>query len=148
MRLIPYRRAEIPTRFWPETTSLFDEVFNSPFCSTASSERWLPPVDVLEKDGDLILRVEVPGISEKDIDLKLEGNVLTLKGGEKAGGKEGQRRLSPYRELLRFLLSRSFTLPDSADREAIKADFKAGVLTITLPQRPEVKPREIPVSAN
>ena len=145
MRLIPYRRIDLPTRVWPDTSSLFDEVFNDPFLSPMTSDKWLPPVDIMEKEGDLILRVEIPGISEKDIDLKLEGNILTLKGEKKLEDKKDKgnyhRLESNYGSF-----TRSFTLPESANREAIKADFKNGILTIKVPQRPEVKPREIPVT--
>jgi len=146
MRLIPYSRTEVPSRIWPNTASLFDEVFNGPFFSGLTAERWLPPVDVLEKGGDLMLRVEIPGIDEKDIDLKLEGNILTLKGKKELADKQDS---GSYHRLESCYgsFTRSFTLPDSADRDAIKADFKNGILTITVPQKPEVKPREIPVTA-
>jgi len=131
---------------WPETFSLFDKVFTGPFFSGATTEKWLPPVDVIEKGGDLILRVEIPGIDEKDIDLKLEGNILTLKGEKKL---EDRKDKDSYHRLESYYgsFTRSFTLPDSVDRDAIKADFKNGILTITVPQRPEVKPREIPVTS-
>jgi HSP20 family protein len=146
MRMIPYRKSEVPARVWPENSSLFDGIFNDPFFSSfKSTQNWLPPVDILEKDGDLILRVEVPGIDEKDIDLKLEGNVLTLKGEKKL---ESERDRGEYHRLESYFgaFSRSFTLPESADRDQIKAEFKNGILTITVPQRPEVRPRDIPVS--
>jgi HSP20 family protein len=147
MRLIPYRRAEAPARFWNETASLFDDFFSDPFFADKSRDSWIPPVDILEKDGNLFLRVEVPGISEKEIDLKLEGNVLTLKG-EKKFENEKDRGNVHRMESYYGSFSRSFTLPDSADRDHIKADFKNGVLTVTVPQKPEVKPREIPVSVS
>jgi len=145
MRLIPYRRTDLPSRIWPETPSLFEEFFSDPFFATRAAEKFMPPVDIVEKDGDLMLRVEVPGIDEKDIDLKLEGNVLTLKGEKKL---ENEKERGTYHRLESYYgsFTRSFTLPDSADRDKIKADFKNGVLTITVPQKPEVKPREIPVS--
>jgi len=146
MRMIPYRKSEPPSRTWHEASSLFDGIFDDPFFSSMkATQNWLPPVDILEKDGNLILRVEVPGIDEKDIDLKLEGNVLTLKGEKKL---ENDRDRSEYHRLESYFgaFGRSFTLPESADRDQIKAEFKNGILTITVPQRPEVRPRDIPVS--
>ncbi len=148
MRLIPYvRHSEVPSRIWPETSSFFEDFFNDPFFTSVSrtSDRWLPPVDILEKDGNLILRAEVAGIDEKDIDLKLEGNVLTLKGEKKL---EHEQDRNNYHRLESFhgSFTRSFTLPDTVDRDHIKADCKNGVLTVTIPQKPEVRPREIPVS--
>jgi HSP20 family protein len=147
MRLIPYRRTDLPSRFWNETTSLFDDFFADPFVATKSKDNWLPPVDILEKDGNLFLRVEVPGMNEKEIDLKLEGNVLTLKG-EKKFENEKNRGNVHRMESYYGVFSRSFTLPDSADRDHIKAECKNGVLTITVPQKPEGRPREIPVSVS
>ena len=146
MRMIPYRKSDLPSTMWPEVSSLLDGVFSGPiFSSVKANHNWLPAVDILEKDGNLMLRVEVPGINEKDIDLKLEGNVLTLKG-EKKLEEDGVR--GEYYRLESYFgaFSRSFTLPESADRDQIKAEFKNGILTITVPQRPEVKPRDIPVS--
>ncbi len=148
MRLIPYiRRSEVPARIWPDTTSLFEDFTNDPFFApfTRTSDRWLPAVDILEKDGNLIMRAEVPGLSEKDIDLKLEGNTLTLRGEKKLENKEDRNN---YHRMESFYgsFTRSFTLPDTVDRDRIKADYKDGILTITIPQKPEVRPREIPVS--
>jgi HSP20 family protein len=149
MRLVPYvRRSEIPSRLWPETTRFFEEFFNDfPVGGVLSptKENWLPAVDILEKDGNLVLRAELPGINEKEIDLKLEGNLLTLKGErkmEKDEGKGSYHRIESYYGSF----SLSFTLPDTVDPEKIKAEFKNGILTVTLPQKPEVRPREIPVS--
>ena len=148
MRLIPYvRKSEVPSRIWPDASPFFEDFFNDfPFSGTsAKAEKWLPSVDILEKDGNLLLRAEVPGINEKDIDLKLEGNVLTLKGEKKLEHEEDRNN---YHRIESFYgtFTRSFTLPDTVDRDHIKADYKNGILTVTIPQKPEVRPREIPVS--
>ncbi len=149
MRLIPYtRRSELSNRTWPES-SLIDEFFNNFPWSVAARQReetWLPAVDILEKEGNLILRAELPGLDEKDIDLKLEGNVLTLKGERKLENEDKQNN---YHRIERFhgAFSRSFTLPETLDFEKTSANYKNGILTISIPQKPEVRPREIPVSA-
>lgn len=149
MRLVPYvRRSESPSRIWPETTRFFEEFFDDfPFSvpSLKTAERWMPPVDILERDGTLVFRAELPGIDEKDIDLKLEGNVLTLRGERKSEKDESKDN---YRRIERFhgSFSRTFTLPDTADRDNIKAEYKNGILTVTIPQKPEARPREIPVT--
>jgi len=145
MRLVPYiRRSEYPT-----TSRLFEEFFNDfPFSSTPEmKENWIPAVDILEKEGNLILRAELPGMTEKQIELKLEGNTLTLKGERKM---ENEDKKSNYHRVESFYgsFTRSFRLPDTVDCERINAEYKNGVLTITIPQRPEVRPREIPVSVN
>jgi HSP20 family protein len=143
MRLVPYlRRPE-----YPSTTRLFEEFFNDfPFNETSGTrENWVPTVDILEKDGNLILRAELPGMTEKDIDLKLEGNTLILKGERKLDNEDKKNN---YHRIESFYgsFTRSFRLPETVDQEKIGADYKNGVLTVTLPQKPEVRPREIPVS--
>ncbi len=144
MRFGPYvRRSEVPT-----VSRLFEDFFNDfPFSSSfpESRENWMPSVDILEKDGNLILRAELPGMSEKQIELKLEGNTLTLKG-ERKMEKEDDKTNYHRVESFYGTFTRSFRLPDTVDSEKISADYKDGVLTNTIPQRPEVRPREIPVS--
>lgn len=146
MWLIPYSRKTLPRQVDP--SRLFEDFFDDLLAPVQGQPRtWVPAVDVMEKDGDLILRAELPGLEEKDIDLKLDGNVLTLKGERKYENNENREN---YHRVESFYgaFSRSFTLPDSADRDKITADYKNGVLTIKVPQRPEVKPREIQVSVN
>jgi HSP20 family protein len=144
MRLVPYiRRTETPT-----VNHLFEEFFNDfPFSNSLPEKRdsWIPSVDILEKDGNLILRAELPGMTEKQIELKLEGNTLTLRGERKM---ENEDKKSSYHRVESFYgsFTRSFRLPDTVDLEKINADYKNGVLTVTISQKPEVKPREIPVT--
>jgi len=144
MRLIPYlHRSETPA-----VSRLFDEFFNaSPFGDSfvESHERWTPSVDILEKDGNLILRAELPGLTEKQFDLKVEGDTLILKGERKIDNEDNK---SNYHRIESYhgSFTRSFRLPETVDIDKINAEYKNGVLTITLPQKPEVKPREIPVS--
>jgi len=146
MKLVPYiRRTEAPV-----STRLFEEFFNDfPFITSIPESRdsWNPAVDILEKDGDLILRAELPGLTEKQIELKLEGNTLTLKGERKM---ENEDKKSNYHRVESFYGSfiRTFRIPDTVAMDKITADYKNGVLTVTMPQKPEVKPREIPVSIN
>jgi len=126
---------------------LFEDFFNDfPLTAYAAEqkENWIPAVDVLEKDNNLILRADLPGLSEKQIDLKLEGNTLTLKG-ERQMEKEDKKNNYHRVESFYGSFTRSFSLPETVDLEKISADYKNGVLTITIPQKPEVRPREIPV---
>jgi HSP20 family protein len=156
MKLVPWsQKSESPARLWPETTRLFDRVFDEflndrPLLSHLFQDRLgaaMPPVDILEKDGNLVLRAELPGMNEKDIELKLEGNVLTLKG-ERTLEKEEDRQNFHRMESFYGSFSRSFTLPDTVDPDKITADYRNGVLTIKVPQRPEAKPRAIQVKAS
>jgi len=114
--------------------------------ATATGEDWRPPVDVYEKEGNLVIQTYIPGVEEKDIDLKLEGNVLTVKGERKAdeAAKSGnyyqvEGSYGPF--------TRSFSLPESVDLEKISAAYKSGVLALTIPSKPEVKARTIKINA-
>jgi len=147
--MIPYvRRSDAPSRWWGETPSLFEGLFRDFQTPSGLLEREgvVPAVDILEKDGNLVLKAELPGIEEKNIELKLDGNVLTLKGEKKF---EEKAEKESYHRVERHYgaFTRSFTLPDSVDRDKIKADCRNGVLTIVIPQKAEMKPREIPVTA-
>ena len=148
MRLVPYRRLDAPARYWPES-GIFDSLLRDFADSAVPLDRdgVRPAVDSLEKEGNLILRAELPGMEEKDIELVLEGQVLTLRGERKL---ENEDRKENYCRIERRYgaFSRSFTLPDTADREKIHAGYNNGVLTVTIPQRPEAKPREIPVNTH
>jgi len=134
----------------PITNRLFEEFFRDfPFSSSLLEQQkeWIPSVDILEKGDNLMLRAELPGITEKDIDLKIEGNMLTLKGERKMESEDNQ---SNYHQVESYYgsFARSFRLPDTVDFEKVKAEYKNGVLTITLPHKPEAKPREIPISVH
>ena len=149
MWLIPYTRRTVPVRRFSDPTRVLESFFDD-FLGTAQvtqqAKNWTPAVDILEQDGDLIVRAELPGVQERDIDLKLEGNVLTLKGERRM---EDEQKRENYHRVESFYgsFARSFTVPDSADLEKISADYKNGVLTVKIPQRPEVKPREIQITA-
>jgi len=146
MRLVPYiRRTEDPL-----VGRLFEEFFNDfPLTSSFADgrESWNPAVDILEKDGNLILRAELPGMTEKQIELKLEGNTLTLRGERKMDAEDKKNNYHRVESFYGSFL-RTFRLPDTIDVDKINADYKNGVLTVTMPQKPEVRPREIPVSTN
>lgn len=127
---------------------VFEELFNDWFSRAADqsrSEAWRPAVDIMEKGGYLILRVEVPGVTEKDMELKLEGQLLSVSGEKKLESENESANF--YRmESACGKFSRSFTLPDTVDTDKISASYRNGILTINVPQKPEVRPREIPVS--
>ena len=106
---------------------------------------WLPPVDIYETaDHDVVVKLEVPDVKREDITLTLEENVLTIAGERKtpADVKDEEYR---RRERTFGAFSRSFTLPASVDGGKVTAVYTDGVLTITLPQRAEAKPRTISI---
>jgi HSP20 family protein len=104
-----------------------------------------PPVDIYEDEHTITLKLEVPGIDEKDIDVRIEGNTLTVRGErtlEKEEKEENFRRIE--RQYGTF--TRSFTLPGSIDPGQVNAHYDKGVLKITLAKKAEAKPKQIKVN--
>jgi HSP20 family protein len=108
---------------------------------------WAPPVDIYEHDGTLVLKAELPGIEAKDVDVRVENNVLTLRG-ERKFDQEVKRESCHRVERAYGTFTRSFTLPNVVDTTNIKAEFKDGVLRVTLPKREEAKPKQIQIQIN
>jgi HSP20 family protein len=137
-----------PVRNYPASPfRLFEDFFNDWALRSMDDHRdesWAPSVDVTEKDGTLTLMASLPGMTEKDIELKVEGQVLTIKGERKSPETAGFTYHK--RESRSGTFSRSFALPDSANLENIRADYKNGILTIAVAQKPEAKPRTIKVN--
>jgi HSP20 family protein len=107
---------------------------------------WAPPVDIYERDGNIVLKAELAGLDPKDVDIRVENNVLTLRG-ERKFENEVKRENFHRVERSYGTFTRSFTLPSAVDTERIKADFKDGVLQVTLPTREEAKPKQIAINA-
>jgi HSP20 family protein len=107
---------------------------------------WTPHVDIFEDKEGILLKVELPEVDAKDVEILCEGNTLTLRGErklEKSEQKESYTRI----ERAYGAFSRSFTLPSTIDLEHITAETKDGVLRVNLPKRAETKPRTIKVQA-
>ena len=107
-------------------------------------ERWLPAVDVSEDKEKYLIRAEVPGLKKEDIKITLVNDVLTI-SGEKKQEKEQKERSYHLVERSYGQFTRSFTLPTKVDPNNIKAEFKDGILEITLAKSPESKAREIEI---
>jgi len=104
-----------------------------------------PPVDIYEDEHTIALKLEVPGIDEKDIDVRIEGNTLTVHGERKI---EKQEKEENFRRVERQYgsFTRSFTLPSSVDTGQVSADYDRGVLKINLSKKAEAKPKQIKVN--
>ena len=110
-----------------------------------TTSTFAPPVDVYEDEHNITLKIEVPGIDEKDIDVKIENNTLTVHGErkfEKEEKEENFRRVE--RQYGSF--TRSFTLPTTVDAETVQAHYDKGILKIQLAKKAEAKPRQIKVN--
>ena len=106
---------------------------------------WAPAVDIYEQNGNIVLQAELPGLDPKDVDVRVENNVLTLRGQRKLDetvDKDNYHRV----ERSYGSFTRSFTLPSIVDTEKIQANYKDGVLRLTLPTREEAKPKQIAIN--
>jgi HSP20 family protein len=125
---------------------LFRESYNPEGPEEAlTTTSYAPPVDIYEDEHNITLKLEVPGIDEKDIDVRIEGNTLTVHGErkiEKEEKEENFRRIE--RQYGEF--SRSFTLPSSVDTGQVNAHYDKGVLKITLAKKADAKPKQIKVN--
>jgi len=126
-----------------------NRLFNDQFNGYSSGESltagsFVPPVDVYEDEHGIQLKMEVPGIEEKDIDIRLENNVLTVNGQRQLAKEEKEENF--HRIERRYgSFSRTFTLPNSVDNEKVSASYDKGVLKIALAKRAEAKPKQIKV---
>jgi len=104
-----------------------------------------PPVDVYEDEHNVTLKIEVPGIDEKDIDVRIENNTLTVHGERKFEKEEKEEN---YRRVERQYgsFTRTFTLPNTVDQESVQADYDKGVLKVKLAKKAEAKPKQIKVN--
>ena len=122
---------------------MFEEQYGNQEQMTTGA--FVPPVDIYEDQQGIQLKLEVPGIDEKDLDIKVENNILTV-SGERKFEKE-QKEENFHRIERRYgSFTRSFTLPNTVDAEKISADYSNGVLSIQLAKREEAKPKQIKVS--
>src|SRR5713226_4279700 len=124
---------------------LFRDSFGSESQEALASTSFAPAVDVYEDEHNVTLKIEVPGIDEKDIDVRIENNTLTVHGErkfEKEEKEENFRRVE--RQYGSF--TRSFTLPNTVDSDKVSAHYDKGVLKITLAKKAEAKPKQIKVN--
>lgn len=128
---------------------LFDESFRGANRGAdddwALGGSWAPAVDIYEQNGNIELKAELPGIDPKDVDIRVENNVLTLRG-ERRIDDEVKRESYHRVERAYGAFSRSFTLPTVVDTEKIQAEYKDGVLRLVLPKKEEAKPRQIQIT--
>ncbi len=108
------------------------------------SGSWVPPVDIYETENEIVIKAEVPGVSQEDIEIKIEDDTLIIRG-EKKFARDVEREVYHRAERVYGKFQRSFIIPKSIEKDKIKATLKQGVLTIILPKKEEVKPKEISI---
>jgi len=125
----------------------FDDLFSDFFGARTDNGAWAPAVDIEEQEDGYTVTADVPGLAQKDVKVTLQDNVLTLHGERKAETSEKKRGTHRI-ERTYGAFSRSFALPSAVDAEKVKAEYKDGVVTVTIPKQEEEKPREIEVKTN
>lgn len=106
---------------------------------------WAPEVDIYETENELVVKADLPDVNPQDLDIRVENNILTIRGERKFDKKVNEDN---YLRIERSYgsFSRSFSLANSVKSEAIKADYQNGVLTLSIPKREEAKPKQIKVN--
>jgi HSP20 family protein len=124
----------------------FFETTGSQSSGHGSARRWLPAMDLVESGDQFILRADLPGLSENDVNIEFEDNVLTISGERKA---EHEERKEGYYRLERAsgAFSRSLTLPEGVDPEKVQASFDRGVLEVRIAKPEQRKPRKVTIAA-
>ena len=124
---------------------LFEDAVTRLMSEPRANRPWSPSVDIFETEDALTLKADLPDVRIEDIDVRVEHQTLTLRGQRKFGKEEnikGYHRIErSYGEFVR-----SFAVPSTVDTEKVQADYKNGVLTITLPKKEAAKPRQVKVA--
>ncbi|MGH9774908.1 MAG: Hsp20/alpha crystallin family protein [Candidatus Acidiferrales bacterium] len=132
------------TSFQEQMNRLFEDAFRGRKHDSALTS-WSPSVDIYETENSLVLKADLPEVSEKDLDIRVENNMLSIRGERKLESKVSEDN---YLRLERAYgsFSRSFSLPTTVDTDAIKANYEHGVLTVEMPKRAEAKPKQVKIS--
>lgn len=139
-RLEPFRDL---ARLQDEMSRMFDDRLYR----AGESVGWTPACDIYEDEEGVTLRFDLAGVDPKDVDVRFENGVLTLRGERKLEREE--KRENYHRvEMSYGTFTRSFTLPSTVDAEKIRAESKNGILTVALPKKAEAKPRAIQVQVS
>jgi len=143
------------TRWDPfRSLTAFQDQFNRMFESSLKANQdnsvlttWAPAVDIYETENELVVKADLPDVDEKNIDVRVENNMLTIRGERKF---EESVKEDNYLRVERTYgsFSRSFSLPNTVKTEAIKANYKNGVLTVELPKRAESKPKQVKINVS
>jgi HSP20 family protein len=148
MALVRWEPVRELTSLQNEMNRLFNTFFDTPTTGNggngATLRRWIPPMDLVETDEHFVLKADLPGLDEGDVNIEVEDNVLTVSGERKA---EHEDKREGYVRVERAYGSfrRSLTLPEGIDPEAVSASFEKGVLEVRIPKPEQRKPRKVAI---
>ena len=126
---------------------LFEDNFTRDRSGHADLATWAPPVDIYETENELVVKADLPDLQEKDIDVRVENNTLTIRGERKFSKDVNEDN---YLRIERAYgsFTRSFSLPNTVSSESIRAEYRNGVLTLNMAKREESKPKQIKISVS
>ena len=133
-----------PDPFSSEVSRLFNTMFAP---GDARSQRWMPAMDLVEEGDHFVLKADLPGLSEEDVSIEIEDNVLTISGERHEETRRDQRQGWHRVERTFGRFSRSLSLPEGIDPENVAASFSNGVLSITVPKPEQRRPRKVQIHA-
>ena len=133
------------TSFQEQMNRLVEDAFLRGRADDSALTAWAPAVDIYETQDELVVKADLPAVNERDLDVRVENNMLTIRGERKF---EREVSEDSYLRVERAYgsFSRSFSLPNTVNTDAIKAEYRNGVLTVRMPKREESKPKQIKVS--
>ncbi len=147
MALIRWEPAREVNTLQSEMNRLFNTFFDAPTTpgNGGSMRRWIPAMDLVETGDQYVLKADLPGLTEEDINIELENNVLTVSGERRS---EQEQKGEGYFRVERAFgaFARSLTLPEGVDPEGVAASFDNGVLEVRIPKPEETKPRRVAIS--
>jgi HSP20 family protein len=133
-----------PEPFSQEVNRLFNTLFD--VGDSPAAQRWLPAMDLVEAEDHFVLKADLPGLGEDDVSIEIQDNTLTVSGERSAEHEQHERGwYRVERQFGRF--SRSLTLPEGIDADAVSAAFDKGVLEVRIPKPEERKPRRVEIKA-
>ena len=132
------------TSLQDQVNRLFEDNFTRDRSGHADLATWAPPVDIYETENELVVKVDLPDLQEKDIDVRVENNMLTIRGERKFDDVHEDNYLRVERAYGSFM--RSFSLPNTISSENIRAEYHNGVLSLHMAKLEESKPKQIKIS--
>src|SRR5687767_15164338 len=150
MALIRWDPSRELTSLQSEMNRLFSTFFDTPTQAGTNGgalRRWIPPMDLVETDDHFVLRADLPGLTDEDVSVELEDNVLTVSGERKS---EHEDREGGYYRVERAsgAFARSLTLPEGVDADSVVASFDKGVLEVRIPKPEARKPRKVAINVD
>lgn len=144
MELVPWRPFREVGSLRQDLEEIWKRFFSEPLLTHSRIEKWTPPVDILETEAQIMVKIELPGLEAQDVDVRVAGDLLTLKG-EKKGEECLQEHQFHNREICAGAFQRSLRLPARVQGDKVEAKFKDGVLSIVLPKVRDVEKKKIEI---